>query len=86
RVTAIDQQAIFTVQDSGPGIAPEHLPHLFERFYRADKARSRNIQGTGLGLALAKSIVESYEGHIEITSQGLGYGTTVITSWPAPDG
>lgn len=82
RVTTCDEQAIFTVQDTGPGIAPEHLPHLFERFYRADKARSRSVQGTGLGLALAKSIAESYAGRIEITSQGAGHGTTVSTYWP----
>lgn len=67
---------------TGPGIAPEHLPHLFERFYRADKARSRSVQGTGLGLALARSIAEAYAGRIDITSQGVGHGTTVSTYWP----
>ena len=82
RIAATAQQALFTVQDTGPGIAPEHLPHLFERFYRADKARSRGTPGTGLGLALAKSIIEAYAGHITITSQGVGRGTTVTTTWP----
>jgi two-component system sensor histidine kinase BaeS len=82
RIANGDGQAVFTVQDTGPGIAPEHLPHLFERFYRADKARSRSIQGTGLGLALAKSIVEAYAGRIGITSAGAGHGTTVSTYWP----
>ncbi|HEX3052135.1 MAG TPA: ATP-binding protein [Aggregatilineaceae bacterium] len=84
RVGTRDGQALFTVQDTGPGIAPEHLPHLFERFYRADKARSRSIQGTGLGLALAKSIVEAYNGRIEINSPGVGQGTTVTAYWPMP--
>ncbi len=82
RVTASAEQAIFVVQDTGTGIAPEHLPHLFERFYRADKARSRSTPGTGLGLALARSIVEAYAGRIEITSAGVGSGTTVTTIWP----
>jgi signal transduction histidine kinase len=82
RITTSDRQAVFMVRDTGPGIAPEHLPHLFERFYRADKARSRSVQGTGLGLALAQSIVEAYAGRIEITSQGVGHGTTVSTYWP----
>ena len=84
RITTTHEQALFTVQDTGPGIAPEHLPHLFERFYRADKARSRSVQGTGLGLALVKSIVDAYAGRIEITSQGTGSGTTVSTYWPMP--
>ncbi len=63
--------------DQGSGIAPEHLPHVFERFYRADKARSREIPGTGLGLALVKSIVDAYKGEIRIESNGKDQGTTV---------
>jgi signal transduction histidine kinase len=82
RIAVTGEQAICTVQDTGSGIAPEHLPRLYERFYRADKARSRNVQGIGLGLALVKTIVESYAGRIEITSQGVGEGTTVTTYWP----
>jgi signal transduction histidine kinase len=71
-----------TVQDNGSGIAPQHLPHLFERFYRADKAHSRDIPGTGLGLSLVNSIVEAYGGRITIASEGVGKGTTVKVFWP----
>ncbi len=68
------------VADSGPGIAPEHLPHVFERFYRADPARSGG--GAGLGLAIAQSLVTAQGGHIAVASQP-GAGTTVSVRWPA---
>lgn len=71
-----------SITDTGQGIAPEDLPHLFERFYRADKAHSREIPGVGLGLSLVKMIVEFYGGRIEISSPGIGQGTTVIVQWP----
>jgi len=71
-----------TIQDNGQGIPVQHLPHIYERFYRADKARSRDIPGTGLGLALVKSIIEAYGGHITITSEGAGKGTTAKVYWP----
>ncbi|MBL8156565.1 MAG: HAMP domain-containing histidine kinase [Anaerolineae bacterium] len=74
--------ACVIVQDNGRGIAAEHLPHLFERFYRADKARSRDVPGTGLGLALVRSIIEAYGGSITIESAGLGQGTTATVFWP----
>ncbi len=77
-----EQGVLSTLQDTGSGISAEQLPHLFERFYRADKARSRNIPGTGLGLAIVKSVIEAYGGRITLTSKGLGHGTTASVLWP----
>ncbi len=70
------------VADHGPGIAPEHLPHLTRRFYRTDPGRSRASGGTGLGLAIVKHIVERHRGSLEITST-IGQGTQVRISLPA---
>lgn len=67
--------------DTGPGIAPEHLPYLFERFYRTDEARSREHGGMGLGLAIAKQFVLTHDGSIEARSQ-VGLGTTIIVRLP----
>lgn len=64
-----------SVGDTGPGIAPEHIPHLFDRFYRTDKARSRDSGGTGLGLAIVKSILDAHEVDIQVDSV-IGKGTT----------
>ncbi|MBZ5627465.1 MAG: HAMP domain-containing protein [Acidobacteriia bacterium] len=65
----------FYVRDYGPGIASEHLPRLFERFYRVDKARSRESGGTGLGLAIAKHIVRAHGGAVRVSSE-LSRGST----------
>ncbi len=70
------------VSDTGQGIAPGDLPHLFKRFYRADKARTRTISGSGLGLSLVRSIVQFYGGTLSIDSPGIGEGTTVSVRWP----
>ena len=76
----------FFVRDYGPGIASEHLPRLFERFYRVDKARSRESGGTGLGLAIAKHIVRVHGGTIWAMSE-LNHGSTFFFTLPAaPEG
>jgi two-component system, OmpR family, phosphate regulon sensor histidine kinase PhoR len=71
----------FYVRDSGPGIPYEHLPRLFERFYRVDKARSRESGGTGLGLAIAKHIVLAHSGTIRAESE-LNHGSTFFFTLP----
>jgi two-component system phosphate regulon sensor histidine kinase PhoR len=71
----------FFVQDFGPGIASEHLPRIFERFYRVDKARSRESGGTGLGLAIVKHIVLNHSGSVRVEST-VGHGTTFFFLLP----
>jgi two-component system phosphate regulon sensor histidine kinase PhoR len=76
RGRALNEERIeISVIDEGPGIAPDHLPRLFERFYRVDKARSREQGGTGLGLAIVKHIARAHGGHVEVDSR-LGEGST----------
>ena len=72
----------FHVRDLGPGIASEHLPRLFERFYRVDKARSRESGGTGLGLAIAKHIILAHGGAIRAESR-LNHGSNFLFTLPA---
>jgi len=74
-----------SVQDSGVGIAPEHLPYLFERFYRADSSRARATGGTGLGLAIVKQVVQAHGGQISVESQP-GKGTCFTFTLPAVPG
>jgi heavy metal sensor kinase len=78
-------QAVITVADNGPGIAPEHLPYLFSRFYRVDKARSRELGGAGLGLAIAKWVTECHGGSIAVESR-VGTGTTFTVTLPLAAG
>jgi two-component system, OmpR family, sensor histidine kinase BaeS len=71
------------VEDTGEGIEPQHLPHLFERFYRVDTARDRDHGGSGIGLAITKALVEAHGGTITATSAGPGHGTSVEILLPA---
>ena len=78
-VTKSGRKAVFRVRDHGPGIAPEHLPRLTERFYRIDAGQSRARGGTGLGLAIVKHIVARHRGHLQIDSTpGEGAAFTVV--------
>jgi signal transduction histidine kinase len=70
------------VADTGSGIAPEHLPSIFERFYRADPARQATTGGSGLGLAIVKSLVEAHGGQVAVTSTP-GQGTAFTITLPA---
>ena len=78
---AVPHAVEFFVQDFGAGIASEHLPRLFERFYRVDKARSRESGGTGLGLAIAKHIMLAHGGSIRAESE-LAHGSTFLFTLP----
>lgn len=85
RVTAARQNGVVrvAVADQGVGVAAEHLDRLFERFYRVDKARSRDSGGTGLGLAIVKHVAQYHRGRVEVTSE-VGKGSTFSIILPAP--
>jgi signal transduction histidine kinase len=83
----VNRQGAFiqiVIRDTGDGIAPQDLPHIFDRFYRCDSSRSRKTGGTGLGLAICKAIVDRFHGAIEIQSE-LNAGTTVTAQLPIAD-
>jgi signal transduction histidine kinase len=80
--TSEDDAIRVSVTDPGPGIPPEHLERVFERFYRVDTARSRGAGGTGIGLAIARSVVEAHGGRITATSDP-GHGSTFTFELPA---
>lgn len=80
--TRDDHQLLMTVADNGEGIGTDHLPRVFERFYRADAARDREHGGAGLGLAIAKALVEAHGGSITVSSDGPGAGATFKVTLP----
>jgi signal transduction histidine kinase len=75
----LQERVVIRVEDNGEGIPPEHLPHLFERFYRVDKARDRERGGSGLGLSIVKAIVEAHGGSVWVESE-VGRGSTFSVS------
>jgi signal transduction histidine kinase len=76
------EQVQLCVRDTGRGIAAEHLPHILDRFYRADPARGRDTGGTGLGLAIVRAIVEAHGGKVTAASKGVGQGSTFTIQLP----
>jgi len=82
KAVKIDFEILISVEDHGSGIAQKHLPRLFERFYRVDKARSRQLGGTGLGLAIVKHIAQAHGGRVSVKST-LGKGSIFTIHLPA---
>ena len=82
QIDSHDQRVSLTVSNPGAGIEAQHLPHLFERFYRADNSRARSEGGTGLGLAIVRSIISLHQGQAEATSV-LGGVTSFRLIFPA---
>ncbi|MGM0386062.1 MAG: HAMP domain-containing sensor histidine kinase [Actinomycetota bacterium] len=77
---------VFDIADTGTGIDPEHLPHLFERFYRVDAARDRAHGGSGVGLAIVRAIVTAHQGTVTATSPGVGRGARFTVTLPLSPG
>ena len=77
-----DEKVLIEISDNGIGIAEEHIPRLFERFYRTDDARSRDVGGAGLGLAICKHIIEAHGESIQVRSK-INVGTTVGFTLPS---
>lgn len=81
-VERVNSGVELSVSDTGKGIAPEFLPHIFERFSQADNSAMRGHTGLGLGLAIVKSLTELHGGSVRVKSGGEGKGTTFIVSLP----
>lgn len=81
QISRVGNEVVVQVTDHGIGIAAEHLPHLFERFYRVDEARSREFGGAGLGLSIVKTLVEAHGGRVEVQSE-VGRGSSFIVRFP----
>jgi signal transduction histidine kinase len=81
-VKRLGRRGVLEVKDTGPGIAAEHIPHLFDRFYRVDSARRRSTGGTGLGLAIVREIVTAHAGSVRVHSAP-GEGSTFVVTLPA---
>lgn len=75
-------EALLVVSDSGEGLEPQQLTHVFERFYRGDAARTRDARGSGVGLTIAKAIAEAHGGRLTVTSPGRGRGATFTVALP----
>jgi signal transduction histidine kinase len=82
RFKRIDSQAEITVSDTGDGISPEFLPHVFDRFRQADSSSTRKYGGLGLGLSIVRNLVELHSGTVQVDSQGEGQGTTFTVRLP----
>ncbi|WAL49884.1 sensor histidine kinase [Rhodococcus pyridinivorans] len=80
--TVLDDRVEITVSDTGEGIAPAHLDHLFDRFYRADAARDRRHGGSGIGLTITRALVEAHRGRIRAHSDGMGQGACFTVELP----
>ena len=81
-VSREEDKVAFRVSDTGIGLTPEQLTHIFERFYRVDKARSRALGGSGIGLTIAISLAQAMGGDIQVTSAGLGQGSSFTLTLP----
>ncbi len=78
-----NNQLRIAIQDTGEGIAPEHLTHIWNRFYRTARARDRHSGGTGLGLAITRAIIQAHDGQVSANSDGVGKGSTFTLYLPA---
>lgn len=82
KLRPVEQSIVVTVVDTGEGISEADLPRVGQRFYRADQAHTREVDGVGLGLSLVTSLISAYGGTLQISSGGIARGTTVTVTWP----